>query len=505
MIPVATSGDNNGCVPTSSNCITWQGPDIPCINICHGDNVSEVVYKLATELCDVLDQTNLQNLDLSCLQLAADDVPETFTELNQLIINELCSLGGRCDSLEGGSGGSTSTDTTVQFAACLQYNDPATGLPVTEGPVSDYAVLIGNKLCDIVTRVSTIETTLTQHDSRITTLENADYSVTLPTVTPTCVLPSTPEDMDVVLEALEEQFCELRTATGTASELISATSDQCPNLSGADRLSGSGTMATIPGWNTQVINLSHSISNLWLVICDMRTALQNLADCCAVDCSDITLALSASLNSDGTVLTIDFTGSTIPSNFVSCNPLGSLITVTDSSGNTYTERVIVSQYVDNNTAVTVTLNTTSLASGSNLTVALDHCVSDGETTCEKRITDTVINGTSCPSFEFTSITDNQIDYSFLHTLGSGVSYKVELLDMNDNVLATKMHNNQPNGTISGSFTSLTSATNYKVRATVVVSGQPDSVCPATQITTLSAIGENCALPTNLNVSIDPGV
>lgn len=497
MIPVATSNDNNGCVPTSSNCIIWQGPDIPCINICHGDNVSEVVYKLATELCDVLGKTNLQTLDLSCLQLAPDDTPTNLSEFNQMIVDQLCSLGGRCDALEGGSGGGgTTEDTIIQFASCFS--------PATEGTVEEYAALIGTKVCDLVSEILTINSTLVQHNTRITALENADNSFTLPQVTPTCVLTPTPQDMNVVLEALEEEFCELKEATGTASQLIAATGDQCPNLSAADRLSGSGTMASIPGWNTQVVNLSHSISNLWLVICDMRTALENVMDCCAADCTDIILVMSSSLNPDGTTLTIDFTGSVIPSDFISCNPLGSLITVTDSSGNTYTERAVISNLVDFNTALTVNLSTTSLTPGSNLTIALDHCVGNGQITCEKRITDTVINGTSCPSLENT-IGITNIDYAFLHTQGSGVSYIIDLLDMNDNVIATKTHNNQPNGTLSGSFTSLTSATNYKIRASVVVSGQANTVCPATQVTTLSdGNGDSCALPTDVTVTIDPG-
>ena len=41
--------DNKPCSPISSNCVIWQGPDIPCIKLCTGDTVSDVVAKLATD------------------------------------------------------------------------------------------------------------------------------------------------------------------------------------------------------------------------------------------------------------------------------------------------------------------------------------------------------------------------------------------------------------------------------------------------------------------------
>lgn len=504
MIPVASSNDSNGCVSTSSNCVIWQGPDIACIDLCHGDSISEVVYKLATELCDVLDQTNLQKLDLSCLELNPSEQPADLNEFFQLIVDELCSLSGRCSALEGGStGGSTPSTTTVNFASCLQYDDPATGDPVTSGTVEEYAVLIGNKVCQLVSNISTINTTLSQHNTRITALENANNTTVIPTVTPTCVLPAVPQQLELVVEAIEEQFCELRAATGTASELISATADQCANLSSADRLSGSGTMATMPGWNTQVTNLSHAISNMWLTICDMRAAINSVMDCCAADCTDIILAMIATIDSAGTTISVNFNGSSIPSSFIPCNPLGSLVTVTDSAGNTYTERVNVGSYASQSTVLSITLSGTTLTPGSNYTVALDHCVTDGNTTCEKRLTSEIVNGTGCPTLE-TTITDTQIDYSFLHTLGTSVSYTIQLLDANDNLLSAKTHINQANGTLSGTFLGLTAGTVYKLKAIVQISGQADKVCPALQVTTTgdAGAGESCAIPTGITVTVN---
>ena len=61
--------DNKPCSPISSNCVLWQGPDIPCINLCKGDTVSDVVAALAEELCCVLTILDINSYDLSCFNM----------------------------------------------------------------------------------------------------------------------------------------------------------------------------------------------------------------------------------------------------------------------------------------------------------------------------------------------------------------------------------------------------------------------------------------------------
>ena len=61
--------DNKPCSPISSNCVVWQGPDIPCIKLCIGDTVSDVVFAMATELCTILDTLKVTNYDLTCFNM----------------------------------------------------------------------------------------------------------------------------------------------------------------------------------------------------------------------------------------------------------------------------------------------------------------------------------------------------------------------------------------------------------------------------------------------------
>ena len=67
MKPYQSSSDKENCSPISSNCVIWQGPNISCINLCKGDSVSDIVYKLAVELCDIQETSSLTTVQFDCL------------------------------------------------------------------------------------------------------------------------------------------------------------------------------------------------------------------------------------------------------------------------------------------------------------------------------------------------------------------------------------------------------------------------------------------------------
>jgi hypothetical protein len=71
--------------------VVWQGPTLTCIDLCAGDTISDVVAKLAEELCTLLDQTNVTNYDLTCLGVASCG-PKDFQALIQLLIDKICEL-----------------------------------------------------------------------------------------------------------------------------------------------------------------------------------------------------------------------------------------------------------------------------------------------------------------------------------------------------------------------------------------------------------------------------
>jgi hypothetical protein len=69
MLPLK-SDSSHSCSPISSNCVIWQGPDIPCLELCNGDTITDIVYKLAVDYCVVKDSLDVKDLDISDLLTA---------------------------------------------------------------------------------------------------------------------------------------------------------------------------------------------------------------------------------------------------------------------------------------------------------------------------------------------------------------------------------------------------------------------------------------------------
>lgn len=128
--------DNRPCSPISSNCVIWQGADIPCINLCSGDTVSDVVFKLATELCIIMDQLNVSNYDLSCLAINSCP-PADFQALIQLLITKICEANGVVVDTTKASG---CPDCVVSVAPCFVEGTQTTMQLV------DYVQMIANRV-----------------------------------------------------------------------------------------------------------------------------------------------------------------------------------------------------------------------------------------------------------------------------------------------------------------------------------------------------------------------
>src|ERR1035437_8883004 len=215
--------DSDSCDPISSECVIWQGRDIECIKLCKGDTVSDVVGKLATELCEIMDSLDITGYDLSCFNITSCP-PEDFHKLIQFLIERICKLEqctGCIPDCKGTDPNIFPIPTSdgcpnciVSIAPCFYFLNPF-GDTVTTMQLSDYVTAIGNKVCTIAGQIATMQATLLNHSIRLAHLESIPPPVlSLPTITPICVLPPTPTDIAAVLQTLEQQFCMLRSATG---------------------------------------------------------------------------------------------------------------------------------------------------------------------------------------------------------------------------------------------------------------------------------------------------
>ncbi len=489
-----TNAEEPGCSPISSRCVIWDGPDLPCIKLCKGDTISIVVYKMAVELCALIEMFKISNYDLTCLNLG-NCPPKDFQALIQLLIARICALENISPPTPGS--GTGCPDCIVNIAPCFYFQNPQ-GDTVTTMQLADYVIAIGNRMCLLVDQINTINQILANHETRIQILENATPpTYTPPTVTPICVLPSSPTQMDVLLAALEQQFCELRNATGMPMDIFVAIANQCAGLNSANQLAGGGIMSSIPGWNSTVSNSAQTLTNIWLTICDMRAAIRNIQlNCCNDTCDGVDVNVTAELLNP-TTLKLFFSGS-VPLGFTECNPAGSTVTIADQSGGSITITVPVQANLNNATGYTVDLTATPINGAENLVITTTLCFTDPSTgtTCQKEVTYILINTAICPDLNL-NIATNQIDYQFGWT-GGAAQFTIQLYDAAGVVLLQSQSTSLGGpGSVNNSFVGLTAGTTYRIRIMITI-GTVVTTCPFYLATTLNLA---CTPPTNVTANI----
>jgi len=249
--------DNRPCSPISSNCVIWQGPDIACINLCKGDTISDVVAKLATELCDILDQLDVTNYDLTCFGIT-NCGPANFEALIKLLIDKICELQSiPTDTTKTGE----CPDCVVTVASCFIQNGQTTMQLV------DYVQMIAQKVCGLIDDINNLQLQIDALTIRVEILENTPPPVVpIPTVTVSCtgigtLVPGTPYPVDVALQAFfNSVWCQMSGVLGTPTELLNAIAIPCEY--GSDVTSN-------PNWTATPTTLAESITNIWIVLCEL--------------------------------------------------------------------------------------------------------------------------------------------------------------------------------------------------------------------------------------------
>lgn len=301
--------DNSPCTPTSSNCVIWQGPNIPCIKLCTGDTISDVVAKLATELCTILDYLKVDNYDLSCFNLATCP-PTNFQELTQFLIDRICAL----ENIDPATVTSTTTISTTAPAGGSKsplVSDYLMTANVVFGggtiKLVDYVNEIAAKISTILVDITIINTTITNLDTRVTVLETTPPPVfTLPdfvlgcdigTIIPVLATGST-QFIDIVLERfINEEWCPYKVVLDTYSNIANAVLSQ-PIL-GTDpaealKYSAPGTQMQVayPSYVPAPGTLADAINNLWIALDDTRNAGVELVTVTAGDNITVTPVVS---------------------------------------------------------------------------------------------------------------------------------------------------------------------------------------------------------------------
>lgn len=268
--------DNSPCTPTSSNCVIWGGPDLACINLCKGDNITEVVAKLATELCTILDTLNINSYDLDCFNLA-NCSPQTFTDLINFLIVKVCELENIPVNPDNPVSPDCPSNCIVDIAPCFIVGS------TTTMSLTNYAIEIGEKVCALVDSIALLQVAIDDLDVRVTTLENTvPPSYTTPTMVMADTLPSVPpltvgstQGIDTVIRSFVNQiWFPFVATTGDAGELSTSISNETVAPTDMSKVNPAAQMsAQYAGlWTTPTGTIAGTINNIWACIEDLRNA-----------------------------------------------------------------------------------------------------------------------------------------------------------------------------------------------------------------------------------------
>jgi hypothetical protein len=262
----------------------------------------------------------------------------------------------------------------------------------------DYINLIATTLCQSISDISILTSTVESLIDRVEILEGQTGSGYDSSIISNCIFKGN-TDIKTLISELENRFCNLVELIGDSTDVNNAINSQC-DITNEDQLSGNGVMGTIPGWVDSPATVADTITNAWLTICDIRNAVSNiLSTCCApADCSDLIITPIASYlpgSPTGTFKVI--INGTIPLGFTEAT-VGSTFIFSDGV-NTQTYNDNISGFINQSSGTTFTaagLNVTS-----NITLTINYSfVKPDKGVCNGSKVVTLTQPAACPTISF---------------------------------------------------------------------------------------------------------
>ena len=396
MTPYSPNSNQENCSPISSNCVIWQGPDLPCLHLCKGDSVSDVVYKVAVEVCNLKDSIGISDVDLTCLLQICSTTPkpaQTLANILDLLITKVCCLNDFVKTLPTTQ--NTYTEPTLALTPCLI----PTGSTTTSLLHSQYTLRIASVLCTLYTQVNTNTADIVTIKGQIRTLQNP--TIVVPTHT-SCLSGGVKTFNEIALQDFEDLFCTYsKGPLGTVASLNSGMAAQCKDLNNVKLLATGKYITSLTGqygWVSSPTSIGDSIKNLWAMVCDLRAAVKLIQDsCCKVSCNSISVDFSYQWIDKNTLRLFFYNKTIVPGSFYDCDQVhGTVFNVTDGLGNVtplilmFRQNGATTGILDDTTITpfqsytwTNIGSTTSLDVTTGLTITGDVCFTDGTTSCVK--------------------------------------------------------------------------------------------------------------------------
>lgn len=278
-----------GCIPTSSKCIVWEGPALECIDICKGDTIEDIIYKVANYVCNLnleccpITATDLANIEFNCyIPGHSSNTPIMDVHNVWDFLAEICST---IYSLIWGTSNLRETEQALTLPECLYYEE--NGDTIMSLLRDDYIRYLADKICEIVANYDALLLTLDDISDRLEAVEEfvENYKEPEPPelyITSQCASAASPgEEVEITeaFETFEGNYCNYITLLGLSPEWTAALNSTCTGLGNSYQLANqSAQMKTIYNWILSPSSVADNYNNLWLTICDIRAAIQDIID-----------------------------------------------------------------------------------------------------------------------------------------------------------------------------------------------------------------------------------
>lgn len=312
---------NKNCTPVSSSCVIWNGPKIECIDQCQNDSIEDVIYRLGQIVCSL---SEIQSSDCNCNDKVTSQIFSCYntdqsintgipsytltTEemLEFLFTNLICIKGEYEITYQDVLHKIKSLSLPLALPECLQYEED--GQTITELTYDQYILLLAQWVCDLYDTLVTQQGNITTIQNDILIIQRWIDNYKEPdklTITSGCASAANPGEtvnIDTAFETFEARYCDYISVLGSTTKWTTAMSAMCPMLATEPQMQDLDLdMKDLADWIPNPNTVAENYNNLWLSVCDLRTALQTLLESNAILPCVLTSPNSVTIDSYNTI------------------------------------------------------------------------------------------------------------------------------------------------------------------------------------------------------------
>lgn len=210
------------CIPTPSSCVEWNGGEIKFLGICDGESLNNLLWEVITKLQEIAGE-DLSGFDIdSLLDICNQKAPQEITIisiLNLIKTNQVCLkdyidvLDGKLTELLKEQG------VTINLKCYAEFDNLGNTLSISRTELDQ---LIIDNLCAQKVRIETLEGKVVNLQSQIDNID-INPAVSEPEFS-TCV-DGTSKPTSEQTKSIAISLCELKDETGTGADIASALSN----------------------------------------------------------------------------------------------------------------------------------------------------------------------------------------------------------------------------------------------------------------------------------------